>query len=343
MDRSRLVMVKAEPFNAETPLDALAERLTPTSLHYVRSNFPLPDHPGNVTVEGATSNPLTFSVDELRQMPATTLAATMECAGNGRMTMLPLPTGEPWSGTAVGTAEWTGVPLANVLERAVPGPEAVEVAFYGADHGPYKGGAEVHFGRSLEIRTAMEPEANVLIAYEMNGEPLTADHGGPLRLLVPGWYGMASVKWLDRIEVRTEPFDGPYQVRSYVYEWKERPPEPVTTSRVRALITEPTGGETISPGNHVIYGKAWAGATPITSVEVSTDGGGEWLPADVEPAIGPFAWCQWSFPWAVSGAGRRVIRARATDANGQTQPDAPVWNRQGYGNNAVLPVAIHVR
>jgi DMSO/TMAO reductase YedYZ molybdopterin-dependent catalytic subunit len=177
----------------------------------------------------------------------------------------------------------------------------------------------------------------------MNGETLPADHGGPLRLLVPGWYGMASVKWLNRIEARTEPFDGPYQVRSYVYEWKERPPEPVTSSRVRALITEPAAGDTISPGNHVIYGKAWAGATPITSVEVSTDGGGEWLPADVEPAIGPHAWCRWSFPWAVAGAGRRIIRSRATDANGQTQPDAPEWNRQGYGNNAVLPVVIDVR
>jgi DMSO/TMAO reductase YedYZ molybdopterin-dependent catalytic subunit len=336
-------MVKAEPFNAETPLDALRDSVTPTPLHYVRSNFLLPDHAGSLTVEGAVGTPLTLSVEELRQMPATTLTATMECAGNGRVTMQPLPTGEPWAGTAVGTAGWTGVPLATVLKRADPGSEAVEVAFYGADHGPYKGGAEVYFGRSLDIDAAIEPASNILIAYEMNGEPLTADHGAPLRLLVPGWYGMASVKWLDRIEVRTEPFDGPYQVRSYVYEWKDQPHEPVTTSRVRALITEPAADDTIAPGNHVIYGKAWAGATPIQSVEVSTDGGGEWLPADIEPASGAYDWCRWSFPWAVGGVGRHVIRARATDANGQTQADAPEWNRQGYGNNAVLPVVIDVR
>ena len=343
MDRSGLVMVKAEPFNAETPLEALRARLTPTPLHYVRSNFALPDHDGTLRIDGAVSTPQTLSVEELRKLPNATLTATMECAGNGRMTMQPLPTGEPWAGTAVGTAEWTGVPLATVLQRVQPASEATEAAFYGADHGPYKGGPEVHFGRSLPINAAIDAGADVLLAYDMNGEPLTADHGGPLRLLVPGWYGMASVKWLDRIEVRTEPFDGPYQVRSYIYEWRDRPHEPVTTSRVRALITEPAAGETISPGNHVIYGKAWAGATPIMAVEVSTDGDGEWLPADIEPATGPFAWCRWSFPWAVAGAGRRVIRARATDANGQTQPDAPEWNRQGYGNNAVLPVVIDVR
>ncbi|HEV2109039.1 MAG TPA: sulfite oxidase [Thermomicrobiales bacterium] len=343
MDRSGLVRVKAEPFNAETPLAALREPLTPTSLHYVRSNFALPAHDGMLAIEGAVGRPLTFSINDLRHMPETTLPVTLECAGNGRMTMQPLPTGEPWSGTAVGTAEWTGVPLATVLERAKPGPEAREIAFYGADHGPYKGGPEVHFGRSLPVETAADASADILLAYAMNGEPLTADHGAPLRLLVPGWYGMASVKWLNRIEVRTERFNGPYQVRSYIYEWADREHQPVTHGRVRALITDPVPGATISPGRYTIRGKAWAGTTPIRSVEVCTDGGGEWLPADVEPALGPYGWCDWAFSWVVSGAGRRVIRARAVDAEGCTQPDAPEWNRLGYGNNAVLPVAIDVR
>ena len=338
-----LVVVRSAPLNAETPYAALGEPITPVASHYVRSNFPLPDHDGMLSVGGAVGRPMRLGPADLAAIPSVSVTVTMECAGNGRVAMQPLPVGEPWAGTAVGTAIWTGVPLAAVLAMAEPAPDAAEVAFYGADQGPYKGGATVHFGRSLPIGRAMDAAASIVIATSMNGEPLTTDHGAPMRLIVPGWYGMASVKWLDKIEVRAAPFDGPYQVRSYVYEWETGPPEPVTAGGVRALVADPSPGAVIPPGPRMIRGWAWAGGTNVASVEVSTDGGDLWRPADLGDAVGPWAWRPWSCAWDPAGEGRHVVRARATTSAGETQPDRPRWNRQGYGNNAILPVVVDVR
>ncbi|MEJ7762179.1 MAG: sulfite oxidase [Thermomicrobiales bacterium] len=338
-----LVVVRSVPLNAETPYAAFGEPITPVASHYVRSNFPIPEHDGTLSVGGAVGNPLRLDVADLAAMPSVTLPVTMECAGNGRVGMRPLPVGEPWAGTAVGTARWTGVPLTAVLAMAEPSSAAVEVAFTGADRGPYKGGETVHFGRSLDIDRAMDPATPALIATMMNGEPLTISHGAPLRLVVPGWYGMASVKWLDRIEVREAPFDGPYQVRSYVYEWEDGPPEPVSTGKVRALVTDPVPGSEVAPGARTIRGWAWAGGEAVTSVEVSTDGGDVWRPADLGEPVGVWAWRPWSHGWEPAEEGRHVIRARATAATGEVQPDRPRWNRQGYGNNATLAVVIDVR
>jgi DMSO/TMAO reductase YedYZ molybdopterin-dependent catalytic subunit len=343
MDRSGLVMVKAEPFNAETPQDALSAPITPTPLHYVRSNFSLPDHPGTLTVGGAVERPLTLTVDEIRAMPATTLTVTMECAGNGRIGLMPLPTGEPWAGTAVGTARWTGVPLHQIVEQAAPRPEGVEISFEGADHGSYKGGPDIHFVRALPVRRVLDPAAQIVVAWEMNDEPLTPDHGAPLRLLVPGWYGMASVKWLSRITVLTEPYQGQFQTVSYQYEWVDRAREAVTTMRPRALFTDPAPDTTIPRGPYTVRGKAWSGAGPITAVEVSVDGAGEWRPAHLEPQTAPYQWQEWHFDWEGADHGRHVLRARATDATGVSQPDSPEWNRLGYGNNAVQVLILDVR
>ena len=338
-----LVLVRASPFNAETPYRALAEPITPVASHYVRSNFPLPSHGGMLTVGGSVANPLRLSLADIAAMPAVTVPVTLECAGNGRVGMQPLPVGEPWAGTAVGTANWTGVPLASVLALAGPDSRAVEVAFLGADNGPYKGGETVHFGRSLAIGRALDPTALILIATMMNGDPLTPDHGAPLRLVVPGWYGMASVKWLDRIEVRQVPFDGPYQVRSYVYEWEDGPPEPVASGRVRALVTDPATSSVIALGPMTVRGWAWSGGTAVTAVELSTDGGDAWRNAELGEPVGDWAWRPWSCDWTPGGEGRHVLRARATTVTGETQPDRSRWNRQGYGNNATLAVVVDVR
>jgi DMSO/TMAO reductase YedYZ molybdopterin-dependent catalytic subunit len=341
--RSALHMINPAPFNAEAPPEAFADDITPTALHYVRSNFALPSHDGSLEVGGAVGTPITLTLDDLRAMSGIERAVTLECAGNGRLDMRPLPAGEPWGDGAVSTARWTGVRLADVLERATPGPDAVEVRFTGADRGPYHlktvlenvDASDLAFERSLPIEVAADPSAEILIAFAMNGEPLGPDHGAPFRLIVPRWYAVASVKWLKRIDVLTEPFEGEFQTGHYIYEWPDRPHEPVRLMRVRAHITHPSPGATIPSGTYTVRGKAWSGTGPVTEVHVSATGAGGWLPARVEPPSEPYGWQDWAFEWNGARVGRHTLRARATDAGGNVQPEVPPWNRLGYGNNAV--------
>lgn len=339
--REQLVMINPQPYNAEAPPRALAAEVTPTSEHYVRSNFALPAHDGTLTVGGAVDQPLSLTLADLRALPTVEYAVTLECAGNGRLETRPLPTGEPWGGYAVSTAVWRGARLSDVLAAARPSAEGVEVAFTGADSGTYHltpvlpdTGDHLTFVRSLALDHAADPASDILLAYDMNGQPLQPDHGSPVRLVVPRWFAVASVKWLQRIDVLTEPFSGEFQTGHYIYEWPDRPPEPVTYMRVRARITDPGPAAVIPAGNHTVRGKAWSGTGPITTVEVSVAGAGEWLPAHVAPPTGPYQWQSWTFPWRAT-RGRHSMRARATDSAGNVQPDVPPWNRLGYGNNAV--------
>jgi DMSO/TMAO reductase YedYZ molybdopterin-dependent catalytic subunit len=344
-------MINPAPFNAEAPPDALAGSITPTELHYVRSNFAVPDHEGTLTVGGAVDNPITLTLDDLRALPATERVVTLECAGNGRLEMRPLPTGEPWGDYAVSTARWTGALLHDVLAQAGPAAGAVDVRFEGADHGAYHlrpilpetRQDDLAFVRALPVALATDAAAEILIAYEMNHEPLGPDHGAPFRLIVPHWYAVASVKWLKRIDVLTEPFTGEFQTGHYIYEWPDRPHEAVSLMRVRARITDPAPATTIAAGTHVVRGKAWSGTGPVTRVDVSLTGEGEWYPARLAPPQGPYQWQDWSFEWAASDVGRHTLRARATDAAGNMQPDVPPWNRLGYGNNAIEVIYVDVR
>ena len=341
--RAKLLMIQAEPFNAEAPPEALHGPITPTELHYVRSNFALPAHDGNLSIGGAVARPMTLTLDDLRAMTATEQAVTLECAGNARLDQKPLPVGEPWGGYAVSTSRWTGTLLSKVLEAAQPAADGVEVVFEGADHGPYYQYTDIRYIRSLALSHAVDPAAEILIAYEMNGEPLSPDHGAPFRLIVPYWFGVASVKWLSRITVVTEPYEGEFQTSHYMYEWPDRPHEPVRLMRVRARITDPAPGATIPVGSYTVRGKAWSGAGPVTNVDVSFTGEGEWFPAQVAPPAGPYQWQDWSFAWQISKVGRHSLRARATDAAGNVQPDVPPWNRLGYGNNAVEVLYVDAR
>ena len=349
--RAALRMVNEAPFNAEAPLEALAEEITPTELHYVRSNFAVPTHDGILEIGGAVENPITLTVDDLRALPAVERAVTLECAGNGRLETRPLPVGEPWGDYAVSTARWTGALLHEVLKQAKPTADGVEVRFRGADHGHYHlnpvltviNRDDLTFERSLTLAHATDSAAEILIAYEMNGEPLNRDHGAPFRLIVPHWYAVASVKWLKRIDVLTEPFSGEFQSGHYIYQWPDRPYEPVTLMRVRARITDPAPGAIISVGTYTVRGKAWSGTGPVTQVDVSLTGEGEWHPAQLEPPKGPYQWQNWSFEWEANDIGRQTLRARATDAAGNVQPEVPPWNRLGYGNNAVEVVHVDVR
>jgi DMSO/TMAO reductase YedYZ molybdopterin-dependent catalytic subunit len=340
--RAALTMIQPEPFNAEAPPEALHGGVTPTELHYVRSNFALPEHDGRLAVGGAVEHPLTLTLDDLRAMPSITRLVTLECAGNGRLAQTPLPVGEPWGHYAVSTAEWKGALLHQVLEQAGPRPEAVDVRFEAADHGRYYEHEDLRFVRSLDLPQAIAPEAEILIAYEMNGEPLNPDHGAPFRIIAPRWYGVASVKWITRIDVIDKDFEGEFQVGHYMYEWADRPHEPVTLMRVRARITDPAPGAVIPAGTYTVHGKAWTGTGPITRVDVALTGEGEWLPADLQPPTDPYSWQEWSFQWTDAAPGRHTIRARATDAAGNVQPDSPPWNRLGYGNNAIEVLYVDV-
>ena len=348
--RAALQMINPAPYNAEAPPAALASEITPTEFHYVRSNFPLPDHDGTLEIGGAVGSPFTLTLDDLRAMPSHEWAVTLECAGNGRLQMRPLPTGEPWGDYAVSTARWRGALLHEVLAKAVPAATGVDVRFEGADHGAYHltpvlpdiDRTDLSFVRALPLDLVVDPAAQILIAYEMNGEPLTADHGAPFRLIVPHWYAVASVKWLKRIDVLTERFLGEFQTGHYIYEWQDRPPEPVEVMRIRARITSPSAGSVLPTGTHTVRGKAWSGTGPVTHVDVSLTGAGDWQPATVAPPIGPSQWQEWSFDWEATDIGRHTLRARARDAAGNVQPEVPPWNRLGYGNNAIEVIYVDV-
>lgn len=350
--RAALTMIHAAPFNAEAPPEGLEGDITPTPLHYVRSNFPVPDHDGTLEIAGAVENPLMLTLDDLRALPPVEHVVTLECAGNGRLAMRPLPAGEPWGDYAVSTARWKGALLHEVIERAKPRSTAVEVRFAGADHGSYIlnpvlkdiDASDLSFERSLTLVHAADPSAEILIAYEMNGEPLSPDHGSPFRLIVPHWYGVASVKWLKYIEVLTEPFLGEFETGHYMYQWGDRPAERVTVMRPRARITDPDPGAAVHLGDTcVVRGKTWSGTGPVTNVDLSLTGEAEWLPAHLETPKGPYQWQSWSFEWRPTERGRSTLRARATDAAGNVQPEVPIWNRLGYGNNAIEVVFVDVR
>src|SRR6478735_5595418 len=303
--RAALQMINPAPYNAEAPPEALVGEITPTELHYVRSNFAVPQHDGVLEIGGAVEQPLRLTLDDLRALPAVERAVTLECAGNGRLAMRPLPTGEPWGDFAVSTARWTGALLHEVLAEVEPAADGVELLAQGADHGPYHLQAilpetdqdNLTFTRALPLAQAVDPASGILIAYEMNGRPLGRDHGAPFRLIVPHWYAVASVKWLERLDVLTEPYTGEFQTGHYIYEWPDRPHEPVTLMRVRARITDPAPGSVIHEETCTVRGKAWSGTGPITRVDVSLTGEGEWRPAQLEPPAGDFGWQDWSFTW----------------------------------------------
>jgi DMSO/TMAO reductase YedYZ molybdopterin-dependent catalytic subunit len=345
-EQPRLNVVKGRPFNAETPLPALQQPITPTPNFYVRSNFDMPAAPAIASwaleIDGSLEAPFSITYADLLALPSVALTSTLECAGNSRLGLAPLPKGEPWASGAVSTAQWRGVPLADLLSRAGLRPSVVEILFTGADSGTMDNKPEqITFQRSLPLDAALGGHA--LLAYEMNGAPLPPEHGGPVRLIVPGWYGMASVKWLTRITAIDAPFTGFFQTQRYVYSLPPSPAEtPVREILVKSLITSPAGGDTVPLAPCTISGLAWCGSAPVALVEVATEGAGAWTPATLIGDAVPYTWQQWQFTWTPPRAGRFALRSRATDAQGNTQPDQAPWNRLGYGNNAVQTVVVQV-
>ncbi|HVS06089.1 MAG TPA: sulfite oxidase [Candidatus Dormibacteraeota bacterium] len=335
-----------DPLNAETSIQSLTGVAMPTEAFYARNHFQMPvldPTTWRLHVGGLVQHPTVIRLRDLLAMPSHTEVVTLECAGNGRSFLNPKVDGEQWRLGAVSTAEWTGVQLVEVLERAGIKSAGSEIVFRGADAGAVKGRVGTTcFERSLNLDEARNSGA--ILAYAMNGEALPPRHGYPLRLIVPLWYGVASVKWLTEIDVIDRPFDGFFQTERYVYEWERDGrliKEPVTLQRVRALITQPRPDQPIEPGDCAIRGLAWSGAAPIARVDVSV-GGGAWQEARLLGEGTHNSWQRWELATQLRQPGPNTVRARATDLAGRTQPEVPEWNRLGYGSNAIQVVPIRV-
>jgi DMSO/TMAO reductase YedYZ molybdopterin-dependent catalytic subunit len=313
--------------------------ITPTGLHYLVIHFDIPEvtpDDWQLTIGGLVSTPLRLSLDDLKARPAVTLPVTMECAGNGRALLSPRPVSQPWFVEGASTAEWTGTPLRGLLQEAGLTDAATELVFTGLDWG-VQGGEVQPYQRSLSRDEAMR--ADVLLAYAMNGEPLPPQHGYPLRLLVPGWYGMTSVKWLSQIEAAALPFTGYQMMKSYRYSQSaDDLGEPVTLIKPRALLIPPgvpdfaSRTRVVSAGPTILSGRAWAGRASVERVEVSCDDGATWVEAVLEPEHSPFTWRGWRSAWNAE-SGRHRLRVRATSSEGVVQPSESFWTYQGMGNN----------
>jgi len=334
--------------NSGILLETLRHDLTPVGLHYLLSHFDVPYVPDGrwgVEVAGRVRSPATLALEDIQRLPQRTLRVTLECAGNGRTAMTPRYPSMPWTCEAVGTAEWTGTPLRHLLDRAGLLDDTVEIAFIGADRG-FDRGHEHAYGRSLRRDVALGDE--VLVAWAMNGAPLLPQHGFPLRLVVPGWYGMASVKWLNRIEALAVLYEGFQQVSTYMYRpVPDGPTTPVTHMRVKSLLVPPgipdfySRQRMVEGGPVQLFGRAWSGGgVAIARVEVGVDGA--WSDARLEPGNGPYAWRAWTWAWEAK-PGEHILSCRATDANGDTQPLEPRWDNGGFGNNVVQRVNVTVR
>ncbi|MGY1746705.1 sulfite oxidase [Blastococcus sp. SYSU D00695] len=335
--------------NHGLPLEALRYDVTPPGLHYVLTHYDIPavdPRTWRLQVTGAVDRPLTLDLTALRARPALTSRVTLECAGNGRARFAPRPVSQPWLLEAVGTAAWTGTSLAGLLTEAGVSPRAVDVVLTGADHGVERG-VEQDYARALPVAEALRPD--VLLAWGMDGADLPPQHGAPLRLVVPGWYGMAHVKWLTRIEVLERPFEGFQNATAYrLAVDRDDPGVPVDRIRPRALMAPPgwpdfmTRERFLRPGPVVLTGRAWSGRAPVVSVEVSSDGGDTWTAAELAPVdpAHPAAWRAWSCPWTAV-PGRHELVVRAADAEG-AQPLEQEWNRQGMANNLVQRVPVTV-
>jgi DMSO/TMAO reductase YedYZ molybdopterin-dependent catalytic subunit len=331
------------------PLEALRFDVTPVGLHYLLTHYDIPEVDAGswrLEVDGLVEEPLSLSLEDLRARPSVETAVTLECAGNGRALLDPHVVSQPWLLEAVGTARWQGVPLASILEEAGVRDGASEVLFIGLDRG-VEGGEEQSYARSLSLEEALRGE--VLLAYGVNGGELPPQHGFPLRLVVPGWYGMTSVKWLARITVLDAPFEGYQMHQAYRLRHEEGDEgEPLSRMQVRSLMLPPgipeflSRSRVVEPGECVLHGRAWSGEADVTQVEVSTDGGMSWGDAELgDASLGPWAWRSWSFTWRAE-PGEHELCSRAHDAAGNVQPLEPVWNVGGYANNAVHRIAVTV-
>lgn len=336
------IRLSDDPPNAETAMADLGGGTVPGDRFYVRCNFAVPRidvATWRLELAGAFDHPRSWSLAELRTLPPMQRTITLECAGNGRTLMMPTPSGTPWGLGAVGFARFGGVRLADVLAASALRSAAVDLVFTGADRGTVEPEGSVPYEFSLDIATATSE--GPMLAWTMDGEHLSPEHGFPLRLVVPGHYGMRSVKWLTRITATDRSFDGHFP-RRYRYRGELGLPDgtPVGPMRVRSLITHPADGDRLAGGQIAVRGIAWSGHGPITSVEVQA--GGTWMPARLGRPADDAAPVTWALDWTPHAPGTHALAVRATDAAGHRQPESSIWNEGGYGNNVVHRIGVTV-
>ncbi len=349
MAPGRLIVQRPSPLAAEMPLASVTSWITPNELFHVLTTMadPFPAiEPAQwrLSVEGEVGRSFTLTYDQLRTLPARSVVAVLECAGNSRNSVSPPLPRSPLNNGYVGNAEWKGASLRLVLDQAGIKPTAREVVLEGADRGkPAFAPAEVSFAKSLPLEKALHPDT--LLVYEMNGVPLPREHGGPVRAIVPGWYGTYHVKWLTRVAVLDRLFDGVFMTRI----WRVRRrrdghvrEESVSQVTVKSLITNLAPGAKLAVGSHSIMGVAWSGGRDIASVQVSTDGGGTWHFARLMEPQATYAWRMWELPWQVEKPGTYTLMARATDTSGASQPFGYDLDLNGFEVNQIQPVRVEV-
>jgi len=350
--RGGMIVREREPLNLEMPFGSLDGFITPVVRFFVRNHFSIPQidvRTWRLKIEGEVETPFELTYDEVREMESHTIPVTLECAGNGRAFLSPSVGGAQWERGAVSTAEWTGFLLSEVLRRAGLKNSVREIIFEGADRGEIEESlgpaGEIPYARSMPLQKANE---DVLLAFKMNGKDLTPSHGAPLRLVVPGWYGMASVKWLTKIIASARPFHGYYQTLDYAY-WDRGPSAPtlvpITEMQVKAQIARPGFADAVRAGElYRVCGAAWTTEAEITKVELSTDGGETWHDTQLLGESIRNAWRLWEYEWKVpTKAGKATLMARATDSQGRTQPTERDEDRRSYMVNHLLKIEVEVR
>jgi DMSO/TMAO reductase YedYZ molybdopterin-dependent catalytic subunit len=335
-----------EPLNLESPFEDLGGFITPNERFYVRTHFPIPKIDKNkwrLSILGEVEKPFDISFDQLTKLEAKTIPVTLECAGNNRQFLEPKVKGVQWALGAVGNANWTGVPLSILLDRAGLKHKASEIVFEGADEGeledPKAPRGKIKFARSIPLAKAQD----VLLAYRMNDVDLPPEHGAPVRAIVPDWYAMASIKWLTRITVIDRPFNGYYQTLDYAF-WKNGELAPLSEMQTKAQIARPMDGEVVKTNSNVrIHGAAWSGKEEIAKVEVSIDGGSTWNEAKLLGESKAHAWRLWEYNWRTPAKpGSASLVARATDSRGESQSRERDWERGTYMINHLLRVSVEV-
>lgn len=343
-----LTTISLDPENQGTPIHFLNEWITPEQFFFLRNHYPYPPiTPESFTLAfgGLVENPGFFHYQQILQMPSKTIVLPLECSGNKRKEFDPPTYGTQWDDGAISQGVWTGVPLNQLLKMVGVKNSAYDVVFEGHDYGKIVGLEGEHpFARSIPIKVAFHPDT--IIAYALNGKPITYKHGYPLRLIVPKWYAMASVKWLKKITVLNKPFEGPYQELDYhyfPYDDSDEDKVPVTLMKVNSIIQQPLPQSTLDTGRHLIFGIAWTGKGIISKVEISFDNGQNWEKTKLrQDPNQPYSWTFWSYTWDIYIKGKYTIMVRSTDSSGREQPVKVEWNRLGYGYNGVSIINLQI-